>query len=347
MDALSLFHLKGGVGKSTLTPILAAAIKATFPDLTVGVIACDSANGTLAKIYSKDLEEQDQGLWNIIHTLVSRKTQGRVDLLEESIRGAVRPLTIVPGECAVDHRQEDFYRAARALGLDPSSPIERRQIQFIGTAQFLSLETASLPILNQLDSHELVGVPLLQAIERVLGWDVCLLDLPGEAGDRLVRILTHWCTCVAIPADVYKPANLTMEGDVLATLKAMSVTPAGFLANKASGTAASKRAINELEAIASQAGLEILGVIRELPTLATANSAFDRHGREWIPQDPDWTYPEGGWHVGLYRAALDFRTNESIRAVAAGAAREIEKVAMAMIRTTPQLAARLSEVCNG
>lgn len=348
MDAQSLFNLKGGVGKSTLTPILAAAIKVIFPDLTIGVIAADSANGTLAKMYSRDLEAQDHGLWNIIHTMVARKTQGREDLLEEAIRKAVRPLTIIPESSNVPSRQEDFLEAAKDLGVDPSSPLAKRQIQFIGTAQYLAAETAAMPIMNQLNSHEAVGVPLLQAFERVLGWDVCLLDLPGEAGDSLVRILTPWCTCVVIPSDVYKPANLTMEEDVVATLKALNVQPAGFLANKASGTAASNRAIEELGNIARNCGLSILGTVRSLPTLASANSAYDVHGREFIPQDADWAFPEGGWHVGLHRAALDFRANESIRAAARTALKEIEKAAMAMVRATPSLAARLdAEVVNG
>jgi hypothetical protein len=342
MDIHSLFNLKGGVGKSTLTPILAAAIKVIFPDLTVGVIAADSANGTLAKMYARDLEAQDQGLWNIINVMFSRRTQGRMDLLEEAIHAAVRPLTVVPGQSNVASRQADFEAAAKALGVNPSAPLQERQIQFIGTAQFMGAETRSMPLLNQLDSHNTVGVPLLQTIQQVLGWDVCFLDLPGEAGDTLVRILTPWCTCVVIPSDVYKPANLTMEADVLTTLEALNVKPAGFLANKASGTAASNRAVLELEGIANRAGLNILGTIRSLPTLASANSAYDIHGREFVPQDPDWRHPEEGWFVGLHRAALDFHANESIRSATTTAIKEVEKVAMAMIRTTPSLNARLS-----
>lgn len=342
MDVVSLFNLKGGVGKSTLTPILAASIKVKFPELKVGIIAADSANGTLAKMYSKDLEGQDKGLWNIIGTMVSRRTAGQIDLLEKAILEAVRPLTIVPEKSAVPSRQADFEEAARALGVDPSAPIEQRQVEFIGTAQYLGPEFSALPSLNQLNSHETVGAPLLQAIQSVLGWDVCFLDLPGEAGDRLVRVLAPWCTCVVIPSDVYKASNLTMEHDVVATLKALEVTPAGFLANKDAGTAASRTAMNELESIAKLHGLEVLGAIRALPTLATANSAFDIHGREFIPQAADWAHPEEGWFVGLHRAALDFRANESIRSAAVSALREIEKAAEAMIRSTPNLASRRS-----
>jgi len=141
MDVLSLFNGKGGVGKSTLTPILAASIKTIFPDLTVGVIAADSANGTLSKMYSKDLEATDQGLWNIINTMISRRTKGNTDLLAQAIKNAVRPLTIIPGESNVPHRQEDFLAAARDLGVSPNTPLRNRQIEFIGTAQFLGPET--------------------------------------------------------------------------------------------------------------------------------------------------------------------------------------------------------------
>jgi len=349
MDALSLFNLKGGVGKSTLTPILAAAIKIVFPHLTVGMIAADTANGTLSGLYSKDLEAKDSGLWQIISTMISRRTQGRVDLLEEAMRSAVRPLTIVPSECNVPGRQSEFEEAAKALGVNPHAPLSERQIQFICTAKFMAPETAGNPLLNRPDSAEVVGVPLLQAFEQVLGWDVCVLDLPGEASDRLVKILTPWCTCVVIPSDVYKPSNLSMEPDVLSTLKGLKVTPAGFLANKSAGTAASNRAIQELQRIAQEEGseilgapLDILGTIRHLPTLANANAVFDIRGREFHPQDADWAYPEEGWFVGLHRAALDFRATEATRAAAVNALREFERVAMAVIRATPNLAERLS-----
>lgn len=342
MDVVSLFNLKGGVGKSTLTPILAASIKVKFPELKVGVIATDSANGTLAKMYSKDLEAEDKGLWNIIGTMVSRRTAGRPDLLEKAILEAVRPLTVVPSRSAVASRQADFEEAARDLGVDPTAPIEQRQIEFLGTAQYLGPEFKALAALNQPNSKDTVGAPILQAIESVLGWDVCFLDLPGESEDRLVRLLAPWCTCVVIPSDVYKAANLTMEHDVVATLKELNVTPAGFLANKDAGTAASRTAKEQLESIAKLHGLEVLGVIKSLPTLATANSAFDIHGREFIPQADDWAVPEEGWFVGLHRAALDFRANESIRSAAVSALQEIDKAAEAMIRSTPNLASRRS-----
>lgn len=349
MDVASLFNGKGGVGKSTLTPVLAASIKVIFPELTVGVIAADSANGTLAKMYSKDLEAADQGLWNIINTMVSRRTQGREDLLIEAIKGAVRPLTIIPHETSVAHRKEDFLAAAKALGVNPDATLRQRQIEFIGTAQFMGPETRNHELLTRSDSHEIVGVPLLQALEKVLGWDVCLLDLPGEVGDVLVRILAPWCTCVVIPSDVFKPSNLTMEKDMVATLKTLNVAPAGFLANKASGTAVSNRALEELDKIAQDCDLSVLGTIRHLPSLASANSPYNAQGREFIPQDTDWAYPDSGWFVGLHRTALDFRANESIRAAATTALREVEKAALAMIQATPNLARMLpiEEVSNG
>jgi len=212
-------------------------------------------------------------------------------------------------------------------------------------------ETWNHELLTRADSQSTVGVPLLQALEETLGWDVCLLDLPGEIGDVLVRTLTPWCSCVVIPSDVYKPSNITMEKDMVNFLRSLDpvVNPAGFLANKASGTRASNRAIEDLEETAKECGLSILGTIRHLPTLANGNSPFDPHGREFYPRDADWAFPEGGWFVGLHRLALDFRSNESIRTAATDALQEVEKVAMSMIQATPRLARRLTtqEVSNG
>jgi cellulose biosynthesis protein BcsQ len=309
MEVLAFYNGKGGVGKSTLTPSSAAALKKLFPDLKVGVIAADSDQRSLAWAYTPDLENKDLGLWNAIATLVDRRTASDRSRLEETIKSGVRRIRVIP-ELDEDHGCIDFLGCAGEIG-----------------KQF-----SAMPPMTDSDSWRKVGLPLLNAIKETLGWNICILDLPGSIKDPLVMAMLPCCTSVVIVSDVLKMENLSMEEEVVAQLRALDVEATGFLANKASGSSASRGAIQELEEIAHRTGVPIVAQVRELDTLILGNRAYSKEGLEILPNS-HWHLPEGGLHVGFYRAAADPRKNKKTREAAMIAALEIERAAIALLAT--------------
>lgn len=307
MEVLAFYNGKGGVGKSTLTPSSAAALKRLFPTLRIGMISADSDNRSLAWAYTPDLENDDKGLWNAIATMVDRRTANDHSLLVEAIRGGVRQLRVIP-----------------------DVPESEGVIEFMGCAGELGKQFSQMPPLTDPTSWRSVGVPLLQAIQQTLGWDLCILDLPGSIRDELVRALLPCCTSVVIVSDVMKVENLSMEREVVNQLLALDVQPTGFLANKVSNSAACRGALKELETIAQETGVPIVAKVRQLDSLILGNRAYSKEGEDILPTST-WHLPEGGLQVGLYRLAADSRKNQSVRNAAGTAAREIETAALALL----------------
>jgi MinD-like ATPase involved in chromosome partitioning or flagellar assembly len=307
MEVLALFNGKGGVGKSTLTPSCAAAIKKLFPELAVGIIAADTDQRSLAWSYAPDYENEDRGIWDAIASRIDRRTAKDVELHESSLKSGIRRLRVIPG---VSDKEGciDFMACAGEIG-----------------KQF-----AAVAPLGQKDSHETLGMPLLIDINKYLGWDLCILDMPGSIKDPLVMALLPCCTSVVIVSDVLKEENLTMEEEVVSQLRAVKVATKGFLANKVTDSKASKDALQELEAIASRCEVPILAKVRALDTLAVANRAFSATG-ESVQPNARWTLPEGGLNVGLYRIINDKHKNGTIRNLAQSAAKEMEIVALALL----------------
>ena len=307
MEVLAFYNGKGGVGKSTLTPSSAAALKKMFPDLKIGMIASDSDQRSLAWAYTPDLENKDLGLWNAIATMVDRRTANDRPRLEEAIRSGVRKIRVIP-----------------------DSTGDEGCIEFMGCAGELGKQFSRMPPLTDPSSWRVVGVPLLNTIRQVLDWDLCILDLPGSIKDALVMTLLPCCTSVVIVSDVLKVENLSMEEEVVGQLRALEVQPTGFLANKVSASKASRGALDELAEIANRTGVPIVAKVRELDTLILGNRAYSGDGVEILPTS-QWHLPEGGLHVGLYRMAADPQKNKKIRAAAGDAAREIETAAIALL----------------
>jgi len=310
MEVLALFNGKGGVGKSTLTPSCAAAIKKLFPLLSVGIIAADTDQRSLAWSYSPDLENADKGLWNAIAARIDRRTAQNRNLHETTIRECVRPLRVIP-----------------------NVPESEGCIEFMSCAGEIGKQFSNVSPLGDRDSYLTLGKPLLDDICEFLGWDLCILDMPGSIKDPLVLALLPCCTAVVIVSDVLKVENLTMEEEIVAQLRApaMNVAPKGFLANKVDHQSkASKDALEELEVIAKRCEVPVIAQVRSLNTLLLGNRAYSSTGEAVLPTQ-NWHLPDGGLHVGLYRVIEDRRNNGSIRSNAQTAARELEFVALSLI----------------
>ncbi|MDR2561794.1 MAG: ParA family protein [Holophagales bacterium] len=314
LETIAVYNGKGGVGKSTVTPIIAAAIKKIFPLLKVGVIAADTDQRSLAWSYTPDFEWQHKGIWNAIATKLDPRTASNLELYEDAIRNCVRKIHVIPSWEGDDGCIE-FMSCAGELGkgFQTSYPM--------GTPE----------------SYRMVGDPMLDDIGRLLGWDIAMLDLPGAIRDSLVMALLPTCTSVVVISDCQKAENLSMETDVVNQLKASGIKVTGFLANKVDEkSAAGKDAFDELVRIQIATDVPVIAQVRHMPTLMTSNRPFTADGKPVMPS-ARWQLPEGGLHMGLYRimeGAGRQKPSPSVAKVTKTAIEEIERVAVTIMENS-------------
>jgi cellulose biosynthesis protein BcsQ len=300
LETIAGYNGKGGVGKSTMTPIIAAAIKKLFPFLKVGVIAADTDQRSLAWSYTPDFERQHRGIWNAIATKLDPRTAGNSALYEDAIRNCVRKIHVIPSRGGDDGCIE-FMSCAGELGkgFQTSYPM--------GTPE----------------SYRVVGDPML--------------DLPGAIRDSLVMALLPTCTSVVVISDCQKAENLSMETDVVNQLKTNGIKVTGFLANKVDEKSASgKDAFDELLRIHLATNVPVIAQVRHMPTFLTSNRPYTADGKPVMP-NARWELPEGGLHMGLYRILEGTgrqKPSPSVAKVTKTAIEEIERVAVTIMENS-------------
>lgn len=308
MSVASIFSTKGGPGKTTMVFNLAAGIKRLIPTAKVGIIDETSDQGALSGEWASEKEESPDGLgaWRLIHTLADPMASRRAgEILPSVLASSVTKIRVIPNR-----------------------PEEEACIELINTGRDIGKDVRDLPKVIAPNAHEAIAAPILEQIATQLGWDFCLLDLPGSIQDSLSRMFLPNCSTVIIPHDLRSEMNFHGFPDLMGTLQALNVPVSGFLINQAENSEAFRSCRAILEEMAQGYGVPVVG---EVDSFLTIRKSLQRVRPEERLGDLDA-------EAGLYRM-LDAKflfgapINRSTKALVSQAIGQIEDVARKVIET--------------
>jgi len=308
MSVVSFFSTKGGPGKTTLVFLLAAAIKALHPSAKVGIIDQTSDQGALSGEWASEMELSPEGLgiWRVIHTLADPMASRRADaILPEVLAASVTRIRVIPGR-----------------------PDTESCIELINTGRDIGKDVRDLPRVVAPNASETLAAPILERIADQLGWDFCLLDLPGSIQDSLSRMFLPCCSTVLIPHDLRSELNFHGFPDLMATLKALQVPVSGFVVNQAETSEAFRSCRAILDGFAADYGVPVVG---EVGSFLTIRKALQKVRPEERSSDMDA-------EAGLYRMLeakhlFGSPVNKSTKALVSQAIGQIEDVARQVMST--------------
>lgn len=308
MNVASLFSTKGGPGKTTLVFLLAAAIKFILPDAKVGIIDETSDQGALSGEWAFDKEESPEGLgiWRMIHTLADPMASRRAsEDLPKILANSVTNIRVIPNR-----------------------PLDQASIQLINTGRDIGKEVRDLPKVLAPNASRTIAEPLLGHIADQLGWDFCLLDLPGSIQDSLSRMFLPCCSTVMIPHDLRSKLNFHGFPDLMGTLQALNIPVSGFVVNQREDSDAYRSCREILDGMVSDYGVPVVGEVDDFLTIRKALLRVPEN-ELMGPLDAE---------AGLYRmleAKHLFGTpvNKPTRALVAQAIGQIEDVARQVMAT--------------
>ena len=313
MNVASIFSTKGGSGKTTLVFLLAAAIKKLVPTARVGIIDATSDQGALSGEWAFEKEEDADGLglWRMIHTLIDPMASRKAaTLMAEILPKSVTTIRVIPGV-----------------------PAEEGSIELINTCRDFGKLLRDYPQVTSRSAAQDVGVPILTEVADQLGWDWCLLDLPGSIQDSLSKMLLPNCTTVIVPHDLRSDMNFHGFPDLMATLEALSVPVSGFLVNQREDSMAFRDAYGLLESMIADPEDACFEkpIVGEVDTFLTIRKSLKR-----VP-DEERTGPDDA-EAGLYRMLEAKRLfgstlNDATRAAVQKAITQIEGTAQQIINT--------------
>lgn len=313
MHAVSIFSTKGGPGKTTLLFLLAAAIKMIIPTARVGIMDGTSDQGAFSGEWApeKEMNEAGIGLWRAIHTLADPvAARSAATTLPEVLRASVTPIRVIPGV-----------------------PDEHAFIELINTGRDFGKAVRDFPMVVAPNASEKIGGPILSAVADHLGWDWCLMDLPGSIQDSLSKIFLPNCSTVIVPHDLRSVLNFHGFPDLMATLQAIDVPVSGFLVNQKEDSQAYREAYDMLMGMTQDPQDPSFGVpvVGEIESFLTVRKALLR-----VPNEERVDALDA--ETGLYRMAQARRLfgttmNEATRRAVGKAIEQVESAARQIMAT--------------
>jgi len=292
IQVVSAFGIKGGAGKSTLSLALAASIKRLKPKAKVGLVDMTTEQGTLSTRFGPEMEAKGLGWWGIVRALLDEALQEEnPNAVAEAINRAVIPLMVIP-----DAAKEE-------LGI----------IEFIGCGKrHLRIYESAAEVAGPEGFRTASRV--LTELERHRGWEYAVVDLPPSTKEVGSRMILPCAAAVAVVASATHEDDHSGYPAFLENLKAMDITPVGFLVNRIEDDSSSRDAVAALDQIAKAKKIPVLGHIKQRSTI--------KRSRETAPFDGVLAKIR----TGLYWAAANDRSTRATRAVAERSIEEIEAV---------------------
>ena len=252
MKIVCLYTDKGGVSKTTTSPNIAAGLKNAFPESKVGLMDLCSDHGHLSKRYASSKEQALVGAWGIVEALTDPRLLHDKENAEKAVRACVTPLRVVPGTKG-----------------------QAGCISFINVGVGLSHNLRGARVFGSNESARGLGEDFAKVIERVLGLDYLVVDLPGAVDEAMVRSVLPLCYAVTIPMDVRCYMNMAEAEVLVAKLRGWDVAVSGFLRTFVDESpvppAAQDVADEMLGALSGKTQIRILkGGIPNLPTLPSS-----------------------------------------------------------------------------
>lgn len=313
MNLVSIFSTKGGTGKTTLVFLLAAAIKMIAPAAKVGIIDMTSDQAELSGEWApdKEFDPEGPGLWRLMHTLADPIACRRADAELPRI----------------------LHESVTSIRVIPDRPEGEASIQLINTGRDLGKTVRDYPKIISPDASATIGTRIMETVADELGWDWCLLDLPGSIQDSLSRIFLPRCSAVIVPHDLRSDMNFHGFPDLMATFAGLGVPVSGFVVNQKEDSQAFRDAraiLDDMVKDPSDPSFEV-PVIGEIDTFLTIRKALKRVPEEELRSAMDA-------QAGLYRM-LTAKTlfgatlNRSTRNAVEGAIAQVEGVARQIMAT--------------
>lgn len=296
METHASYTGKGGVGKSWTNTNTAASAKCAFPHLRIGILDACTDPGALSSDYAPQKEADLHGFWAIYHAMVDPMARRDPDNMRKAVRNAVTTIRVNPDRSG-----------------------DEGSIMLINNSREFGRHYQGHEMFRNPDSYQTIGLPLLRAIEKELGLDILILDLPGNAvsKDALTQMLVPCATNICVPVDVRLTANMHGMDELVEDLRTKhDVNPVGFMANFAVDAEDCAKAQAELAVISKRTQVPILGAVRYLPSLTK------------VVAPCLW---EGELATGLFIRMADKTINHSVRNVFEQAAITIDAVSSRLI----------------
>lgn len=307
MKVVALYSDKGGVSKTTTAPNLAASLKNAYPNSRVGLMDLCSDHGHLSKRYAIDKENALEGAWAIVEALIDPRRRREEGSAEKAVQSATTSLRVVP-------------ETSGAEGC----------IQFINVGVGLSHNLRGARVFGSADDARRFGEEFMDAIERVLGLDFLVVDLPGMVDEAMVRSVLPHCYAVVIPMDVRSYMNMAEAEVLVQKLRSIDVDVSGYLRTFVEDGDAAPKSQEAADAVLTELSMSTGVPILEggIPNRATL--------RQSIEPEPD---PDGGpSQVGLYTMAARAGLNGSQRGVIQRTITAVEGAVSAMLAEADALA---------
>ena len=200
MKIVCLYTDKGGVGKTTAAPNIAASLKNAHPSCRVGLMDLCSDHGHLSKRYAPNKERDLLGAWAIVEALIDPRLRRDEANADRAILASTTPLRVIPGTSGTDGC-----------------------VEFINVGVGLSHNLRGARVFGSADDAKRFGGEFVDAIERVLRLDYLVVDLPGMVDEGMVRSVLPHCYAVTIPVDVRSYMNMAEGGVLVDKLRKMDV----------------------------------------------------------------------------------------------------------------------------
>lgn len=308
MKIVCLYTDKGGVSKTTTAPNIAASLKNAFPASKVGLMDLCSDHGHLSKRYAPNKENELLGAWAIVEALIDPRLRRDGSNVERAILSSTTPLRVVPGTTG-----------------------EGGCVDFINVGVGLSHNLRGARIFGSAEDAKKFGEEFTDAIERVLGLDYMVVDLPGMVDEAMVRSVLPHCYAVTIPMDVRCYMNMAEAEVLVQKLQSMDVDVSGFLRTFVEDGEATPKA-------QTGADMVLAGLSRNTGVPVLPGGIPDRR---ILPQsiEPEFAVEGGPAEVGLYIMAARKELNGNQRGVLQRTIVAVEGAMKAMLAEADALAA--------